>query len=177
MSDYPYQHDIFFQYTYGSTAFLFYLTIVNLADVQISWKRISVLALAAVISAGFFGKVILPTGITYTIRAIERHEYYQTIRDALDTIPEDASVVATGYYTVYLSQRETLYDLRYCSTPHLLESEYVVMSSNAEGECTKYASDGLENGMQNLITILESYGYQKCESPEDILLIYRKANP
>lgn len=32
MSDYPYQHDIFFQYTYGSTACLMYLTVVNLAD-------------------------------------------------------------------------------------------------------------------------------------------------
>ena len=32
MSDYQYQHDIFFQYTYGSTACLFYLTLVNLKD-------------------------------------------------------------------------------------------------------------------------------------------------
>ena len=32
MSDYPYQHDIFFQYTFGSTACLAYLTVVNLAD-------------------------------------------------------------------------------------------------------------------------------------------------
>ena len=29
MSDYPYQHDIFFQYTFGSTACLAYLTVVN----------------------------------------------------------------------------------------------------------------------------------------------------
>ena len=39
MSDYQYQHDIFFQYTFGSTAFLIYLTVVNLADLKINWKR------------------------------------------------------------------------------------------------------------------------------------------
>ena len=32
MSDYTYQHSIFFQYTYGSAACLFYLTAVNLAE-------------------------------------------------------------------------------------------------------------------------------------------------
>ena len=31
MSDYTYQHNIFFQYTFGSTAFLFYLTKKNQA--------------------------------------------------------------------------------------------------------------------------------------------------
>ena len=31
MSDYQYQHDIFFQYTYGATACLFYLVVVNLS--------------------------------------------------------------------------------------------------------------------------------------------------
>ena len=35
MSDYTYQHDIFFQYTYGSTAFLFYLSVINYEDIAI----------------------------------------------------------------------------------------------------------------------------------------------
>lgn len=39
MSDYQYQHDIFFQYTFGSTAFLVYLAVVNLADIRINWQR------------------------------------------------------------------------------------------------------------------------------------------
>lgn len=34
MPDYAYQHDIFFQYVFGSTACLLYLTVMNLADLQ-----------------------------------------------------------------------------------------------------------------------------------------------
>lgn len=34
MPDYAYQHDIFFQYVFGSTACLLYLTVINLADLQ-----------------------------------------------------------------------------------------------------------------------------------------------
>lgn len=35
MSDYPYQHSVFFQYTYGSIACLIYMTVVNL---EVSWQ-------------------------------------------------------------------------------------------------------------------------------------------
>ena len=34
MSDYTYQHNINFQYTYGSAAFLFYLMILNYQDMK-----------------------------------------------------------------------------------------------------------------------------------------------
>ena len=40
MSDYPYQHDIFFQYTFGSAAFLLYLTLLNLADLKSGRKHV-----------------------------------------------------------------------------------------------------------------------------------------
>ena len=37
MSDYQYQHDIFFQYTYGSTACLIYMVLVKLLKQIIAW--------------------------------------------------------------------------------------------------------------------------------------------
>ena len=44
MSDYQYQHDIFFQYTFGATAFLFYLTVLNLADIKLELVRFAAFA-------------------------------------------------------------------------------------------------------------------------------------
>ena len=174
MSDYQYQHDIFFQYTFGSTALLLYLTVINLADVKINWKRISALAAAVIISAVYFCTVVLPVGIQYPIQAIQYQEYYQNIRVSLDAIPDDASVTATTYYTTYLSQRETLYDIKYCSKEHLLETEYVVLKLDSDRDCKKYATNGMENGFENLVKLLEENGYRKYGVDNHILVIYQK---
>lgn len=174
MSDYQYQHDIFFQYTFGSTAFLLYLTVINLADFKINWKRISVLAVAVIISAVYFCTVVLPVGIQYPIQAIQYQEYYQNIRDTLDTIPEGSSVAATTFYTTYLSQREILYDIKYCSKEHLLETQYVVLKVNSNSDCKKYATNGKNNGYENLVQLLEESGYQKYGADSNVLVIYKK---
>ena len=174
MSDYQYQHDIFFQYTFGSNAFLVYLTVVNLADLKIEWQRILVLVLATIISGTCFMQSVVPKGKTYPTQAIKYFDYYQNIRDALDTIPEDASVAATTFYTTHLSQREILYDIRYCSQAHLLETEYVVLKLSANSDYKKYATDGEDNGYENLVNILDTNGYEVYYSIDNILTIYHK---
>ncbi len=176
MSDYQYQHDIFFQYTFGSTAFLVYLTVINLADFKINWKRISVLSAATIISAVCFYTVVLPVGIQYPIQAIQYQEYYQNIRDTLDTIPDDSSVTATTFYTTHLSQREILYDVRYCSKEHLLETEYIVLKEGSDSECSEYATDGKDNGYENLVKLLEDNGYRKYGAVNNVLVIYHKSD-
>ena len=174
MSDYQYQHDIFFQYTFGSNAFLMYLTVVNLADWKINWKRSSVLILAIIISGTCFVRVVIPKAITYPVKAIQYYDHYQNIRDTLNTIPEDASVAATTFYTTYLSQREILYDVRYCSREHLLETEYVVLKCSSNSDYKQYATDGKGNGYENLVGILEAHGYELYETLENVLSIYCK---
>lgn len=177
MSDYQYQHDIFFQYTFGSTAFLLYLTAVNLADWKISGRRIFALCAACVVSAVCFVRMNVPEGISYPAQAVYYQAYYQNIRNALDTVPEDASVTAGTFYTTHLSQREVLYDVRYCSQEHLLETEYVVLSLSSDGDYTKYAASGKDNGMENLVKLLEQNGYEEYTRLEDVLIIYRKDQP
>ena len=174
MSDYQYQHDIFFQYTFGSNAFLLYLTVVNLADLKISWQRNLVLVLATFISGTCFIQIVVPKAKTYPVQSIQYFDYYQSIRDALDTIPEDASVTATTFYTTHLSQREILYDVRYCSQEHLLETEYVVLKLSANSDYKKYATDGEDNGYENLVNILDTNGYEVYYSVDNILTIYHK---
>lgn len=71
MSDYQYQHDIFFQYTFGSNAFLVYLTVVNLADLKINWQRIFALVAATIVSAVCFGIVVVPKAMNYPVQAMQ----------------------------------------------------------------------------------------------------------
>lgn len=174
MSDYQYQHDIFFQYTFGSTAFLVYLAVVNLADIRINWQRVTVLAAAFIVSVACFYKVVVPKATHYPVQAARYFDYYQNIRDALSEIPDGASVTATTFYTTYLSQREILYDVRYCSPEHMLETQYVVLKISADSDFKKYAVNEEGNGFENLVNLLEENGYEPYMSIEDILVIYRK---
>ncbi len=115
MSDYQYQHDIFVQYTFGTNAFLMYLTVANLADLKIDYQRLFALVGATVVSVGCFAIIVVPQAVPYPVYAIQYHGYYQNIRDVLNLIPKDASVTATTFYTTHLSQRKILYDVYYAS--------------------------------------------------------------
>ena len=174
MSDYPYQHDLFFQYTFGSTAFLLYLTVVNLSDWKPDWRRGLAMAMTAAICAVCFGAVVAPTAVWYPAQAIRRFDYYQSIRDVLSRVPEDASVTATTWYTTALSQRETLYDVRYSSREHMLQTQYVVLDVAADSDYQKYATKGKRDGLEHLVRLLEENGYERCDAIENVLVIYRK---
>lgn len=176
MSDYPYQHDIFFQYTFGSSAFLIYLTVVNLAELKINRKRLTALVMAAVISGVCFGGHIVPRAILYPQRVMQNHDRYSDMRDLLDTIPKDASVSATTFYTVYLSQREILYDVGYCTREHLLSSDYVVLKLTSDSEYRNYTTNGKNNGLENIQKLLLDNGYTEYKTLENVLTIYAKQN-
>ena len=176
MPDYTYQHDIFFQYSFGSTAFLLYLTVVNASDMKINWQRIAAMVAAVAVSGTCFGFLVVPKAMYYPVQAVRHYEYYQNLRQVLAQIPKEASVAAGTFYTTELSQREILYDLRYCSWEHVLESEYVVLGVTSTGDYQRYAAIGQENGLENLILLLEGHGYEMYASVEGQLLIYRRIN-
>ena len=172
MSDYPYQHDVHFQYSFGSLACLFYMTAVNLADIKLCWKRIVLLTAALLISAGGFITQILPWAVHYPEFYRDNREQYTQIQQVLDQIPQDASVSATCYYTTYLSRREILYDVEYATRAHILESEYVVLADH--GDLHTYSPDGIADRMQ-LLSMLEANGYVPWNGVEDVLTIFHRS--
>lgn len=175
MPDYQYQHDIFYQYSFGSFALLLYLTIVNLADIRAQWKRITVLVCAVAVSATLFGCFVLPKGISYPVQCIQYRDYYQGIRDTLSQIPADAKVASTTFYTPFLSQREVLYDVRYCTLEHLLEADYVALATSSS-DFTRFNTDGQNNGFGNLANLLEENGYSIfCQYQKSLVIYCRDA--
>ncbi len=172
MSDYQYQHNIFFQYTFGSTAFLLYLTAVNLADFRTEKLRLGALCMAVLVAGTCFAGNILPKVKQYQQTASKYASYYDSVREVLDTVPKDASVATTTFYTTYLSQRDVIYDIRYCSRAHLLETEYVVLNKSS-ADYGKYASYGQSNGFENIIKLLEDNGYKMQVSSGNVV-IYQK---
>lgn len=174
MSDYVYQHDIFFQYNYGSTAFLMYLCAINLSELKIDWVRTTALSLAVLLGATCFCQEIFPSVKTYPKWARDYSTHYQTVKDALDTIPEDASVAASGFYTVHLSQRKTVYDVSYCSKAHLMEVEYVALSKTLYNNYKKFATKDNPDGFLALQDLLKENGFELYNQVEGVLVIYKK---
>lgn len=172
MSDYQYQHSILFQYTFGSTAFLFYMTLVNLSDLQQYGSRLLTLGTAVAVSAVMFYSLIVPHGIIYPQYCIDYRGYYEQVRQTLSVIPEDASVAASTFYTTPLSQREILYDVRYCSREHLLSCEYIVLAVGSDSSYEPFKKNG-KNGFENLVTLLEKNGYEKFAEMGTSLVIYK----
>ena len=173
MTDYKYQSDIFFQYTYGSTACLIYLVLVNLADWKDDVRRLAALGLALVISFGCFCGQIMPKAVRYPTYCKTYAGYYDSLRQVLDVIPDGASAAATTYYTTYLSQREVLYDVRYASKDHVLSCEYVAVGVTDSGCLRNYAVDG-KKGYENFVALLQSEGYVKIAEHKGKLEIYHK---
>ena len=173
ISDYQYQHDIFFQYTFGSTACLIYLVTVNLADFKDHTMRIAALGLALCISATCFGAVVIPKASQYPKNCKTYASYYDKIRDVLDAVPEGASVAATTYYTTYLSQRDVLYDVRYGSQEHIFGCEYLALSVTDQYSYKPYAVEG-EKGFENFRDLALAKGYVKIAEYEGRLEIYQK---
>lgn len=175
MPDYSYQHSIFFQYTFGSTAFLLYLTVVNLADWRIDWLRVAALGAAVAVSFVCFYRFIVPKGMYYPRQAMAQHQRYEAIRNTLEEIPEDAAVAAGTFYASYLSKREILYDIRYSSQEHLLECAFIVIDFSAPGDYEKFATQE-GTGLENLLALLKDNGYEECKTLENVLGIYYRSN-
>ena len=166
MSDYQYQHSIFFQYTYGATACLFYLVIVNLADLKPNFRAI-LIPLVAVAGLCFLLNVV-PKATAYPRYCQVYAETYAQRREVLEIVPDDASVAATTFYTAPLSSRETLYDIKYASMYHVLECEYVVINPKETAAYQKYS------GMEGFVALLEENGYVLCSKLDGQVEIYRR---
>lgn len=173
MSDYQYQHDIFFQYTYGSTACLIYLVAVNLADIRERKLQFAALGLALCISASCFGAQIIPEAVRYPKQCKTYEAYYDRVREVLDTIPADASVAATTYYTTHLSKRDTLYDIRYASKAHIFSCEYIALAVKSTYSYKPFAVNG-ENGYENFRDMVLQQGYEKIAEYPNVTEIYKK---
>ncbi len=109
---YVYQYDIDFQYSFGTLAFLILLFIMNASDMRridrravVSFCSLAALLLSLVSLGGRFG------GYTELWNAGE--EQYAEMERILDSVDEDASVTASGFFVPHLADREEIYEVYY----------------------------------------------------------------
>ncbi len=137
MTNYPYQYDIGFQYTFGSGAILFYLSVANYSDLGKNRRKIllcAVLSSVIIFSGGYLSK------ITYVEDYISASQQREVIDEALKLVPEDASVAASTRLVANLSEREVIYELETTKQ----NAEYIVFdlrNSEEKSNFEKYLND------------------------------------
>lgn len=155
---YVYQHDITFQYNFGSIALMMYLVIMNMADLKP--KKAKVAISVAVICAGvmFMGSMA-PRLNYYTSKYSQDKATYEKINIALSAVPKNASVCASGFFTPHLKNLE-MYDQN-----HLEETkytDYLVIDERYTDEKSKFD------------TVLSSGQYDLIYNESGIISLYRK---
>ena len=162
MSMYVYQYNINFQYNFGTTAFLFYLAVMNLSEMKLPTKRF-MLSFCTVSTAMLFCLVVMPKYNYYTDMYSESKETYTQMNEILDTIPDDASVICSTMLLPHLSSREILYEDYYTSN----DAEYVVLDYRGGwvGQSTRFYNEYISRGYvvyaeyEDMIMILHNPSY------------------
>lgn len=172
ISDYKYQHNIMFQYNFGSAAFLLYLMLINLSDWKLRWKQSAALLCAVLLCMGSFVSEIVPSMVSRINWCQTHASRNDDLRTCLDTIPDDASVIATGYLTPYFYKHDVLYDLNYTSAEHVLAADYVVIDLRDDSVKEKFATKEFDNGFDYLEDYLLRSGFDVAYEIRDSLIIY-----
>lgn len=120
MTNYTYQFNLDFQYSFGATAILCYLAVINAAEIK-GYAKQYLVTLAAAASVILF----LPSAgakiNTYVERWATGQEEFATLNAALETIPEDASVRASTFFVPHIADRKEIYEINSQN-----ETEYMV---------------------------------------------------
>ncbi|RAK46504.1 hypothetical protein BHU61_03350 [Macrococcus epidermidis] len=185
LSDFPYQADFGFQYHYGSTALLLFMTILavnTLAKNRDSIneqhekqqfvlmtnghrKIILLLTCACIMSASIFFTLMHPS--TYGIKAYAKQStYFKEKKQTLKSLPQNKKILAYGFYTTQLAQNKYLYDLDYHNDKKIdTNIEYVVVPR-------ALSTDG--SAQSQLIAQYMKHGYKEYHlSTPEILILKR----
>lgn len=159
MPDYQYQYSIYFQYVFGSAAFLFYCSVLNLSDMSGAEKRS--IALSALCAAMlFFSATVWQKG-SYFEKYRKFGWEYEIMDEVVEEIPDDASVCCSTFLLPHLAQRSVIYS---ADSKHTDECEYLVFDLRFE----KYE--------EALIDKYNDLGYEEVDYREGIIAVFRNSS-
>lgn len=159
LTNYVYQYDIGFQYTYGSCTLLIYMVILWFEGADTIKKRICVILM--VISSLLTSANAIASKNAYFNNVKNELEYCAEIFEILETIPTDKSVCADTWFVPALSGRREIYEYRDNTD---METDFIVLDKrgkNAEEKSQGIVDKKLQEGyyifgeIEGKIVILE----------------------
>ena len=109
MPQYEYQYSIYFQYVFGSLAFLFYAAMLNASDKRLPAKRAFPALCAAFALMLSFSSVLTKGEILKDYR--ENRADYEAMEACLAEVPDDIAVKASTFLIPHLAARDEIYEM------------------------------------------------------------------
>lgn len=157
MPDYKYQFSIYYQYTFGVTAFIFYASVLNISEMTAAVKR-SFVMLAVTASVMMFSSTILDKTF-YINKYRDTADEIKVLNDCLENIPADVSVQASSFLVPHLAQRPIIYEVDSKNA-----TEYLAID-------LRYEKDEY---IDFLIKLYEADGYKMAEYHANIIMVMIK---
>jgi uncharacterized membrane protein len=160
-SGWPYQHQIDFQYVYGTGALFIYLAVVNLRDFKPKSRHTAIISMA-IVSVLTCVSMLSPE--IYNYEHYERNKVrFQQMEMYLEKIPQDASVRSETFVLPHIADRTEIYmlddgDLEDTKNP--VDEDFVVIQDN-NTEFSKKAKK-----------YLEKIGYKQWQGKGGYIWIY-----
>lgn len=162
MTTYKYQFDINFQYSFGSAAFLLYLSVLNLTDIERETGKFLLCTACVSCIMCTLGSAADKLN-TYAVDYIENRQAIALMDKAVKSVPEDSVVIASSKLTAHMCNRKSLYEDVYHDNENGERADYVLldMRSGEVDMLDKYLELGYEitsvvrSGDKRLIVILQ----------------------
>lgn len=156
MPSWMYQYDVDFQYTYGTATLLIISAFFFMGELSEKNRR-AFLCVSLILSAVFAASLISPKINAYCSSYYSNKEKYDATAEALEMIPEDASVTAYGYIVPHLWYVD---DLSTCPEYYkeLRKTEYYIVDTRYDYD--KFTEEMYET-MADDYTLVSEEGYVK----------------
>lgn len=160
LTNYQYQYDIGFQYHFGIIAFLVYVAIMNVPDLNTPNRR-NLVSIGAAACCCMYLVSVLSILHTYHNQWENGKDTYRQMEAIFDTIPDDASVCCDTFLLPHLADREEIYELYYHGN---------------EGDVDYVIFDARNSIDKKQLNSYLSQGYVIKEEHEGLLLILVKGS-
>lgn len=127
---YGYSHNIGFQYVFGTSTCLIYATVINSAELRPK-KRQFVAAYTAMASL-YMSVAFDSSKIDNRKSYLNSKEFFDKQDEALETIPDDASVICDTFYLPHLANRKEVYLLDNNDVGIPCKADFAVVAVNSE---------------------------------------------
>ena len=147
---YVYQPNIKFQYSFGITAFLFYVTVLNLSELGEKAKSF-MLPVSAVAVFLLFAMLVTGNLGYYAKRYAREKDNYKHMDYVLEEVlPDDASVVCSTFLLPHIADRDEIYEVAYHKEngKYKTDTDYVVLDMRYKDDSETAAEYFLANGYE-----------------------------
>ncbi len=158
LTNYIYQYDTGFHYSFGISAFLVYAAILNIKDLKAPTRK-GLLSFASAACCVLYLCMTFPTVSSYNSRYLNDKQTYKQMDEILETIPEDAVISVDTFLLAHVADRKEVYQIKYHGTED--DVEYVVFDG-------RYAID------QKVLNDYLNKGYYIHEEHKGLITILKK---